>query len=136
MFYFVIILIGRYCFHCTVLLCTLLSSSVSNVLLTLIQSHVLWSLLVNIIVVYEKRVNRSMKFYAGPKITNCGQFGYFLNDHRNSSCLCNKHFFILRHYIKHACIHSEVNANVLNRHIFLLCHFMSVSPNILYDNGK
>jgi hypothetical protein len=30
---------------------------------------------------------------------------------------------------KHAVIHSEVNVNVLNRYIFIVCNFRPVSPN-------
>jgi hypothetical protein len=47
--------------------------------------------------------------------------------------MCNKHFFVSRHYRKHTVIYSEVNANVLNRFVSIvdLFHFSPVSSAIL-----
>jgi hypothetical protein len=70
-----------------------------------------------------------MSFYPGPrtKITNCRHFDniYFFK----FPCVTNITLHS-KHYRKHAVMHLEVNASMLNRFIFTLCYFRPVLPII------
>jgi hypothetical protein len=89
--------------------------------------------MINTTVVHEKNV--CMSFYQGtwPKMTNCGHFDniYFKMPIGRLVAYVTNISSYSKYYRKLAVVHSEVNANVLNQFIFIVCNFRPASSTVM-----
>jgi hypothetical protein len=130
---FTLLLIGRCCFYCVILLSLLFSSFVPNNVFY--RNKITWS-----VISVGKHNSSSWKechFIQGvgqkQQIVAILIIFILKNVHRKTNCIYNNISSYSRNYRKYAVTHSEDNANVLNRFIFMVhvCHFRPVYPTLI-----